>query len=141
MPDGPFEHRFLVTRIDGKHADPDTKYLVLNITEPDLREAAAISAFCTACRASGFDTLADDLWGRIKEARLRVLQSGRFTVGMRVRDLRDGTFATVVEVDLEEGIGIIFDPIVDPDDAANTIDTDRTFYCNYWDLEIVEPAP
>jgi hypothetical protein len=61
MVDGKLENRYIVTHKDGVEVDPNKQYFVIELTNPDEREAAAISAFCDKADKTSYPFLAHDI--------------------------------------------------------------------------------
>lgn len=61
MADGALKNRYIVTHKDGVGVDPNKQYFVIELTNPDEREAAAISAFCDKAEKTGYPFLAQDI--------------------------------------------------------------------------------
>ena len=61
MPDGSLTNRYVIIMKDGVPVDSDKQYLVLDISNPDTRELAALYAFIDRCYATGYTQLATDL--------------------------------------------------------------------------------
>lgn len=61
MKDGALVDRYTITHKDGKPVDPEKLYFVLDLSDPDVRERAAMEAFIAACERTGYPELASDL--------------------------------------------------------------------------------
>jgi hypothetical protein len=61
MADGKLENRYIVTHKDGVEVDPNKQYFVIELTNPEEREAAAISAFCDKAEKTGYPFLAEEI--------------------------------------------------------------------------------
>lgn len=66
MKDGQLQSRYTITHKDGKPINPEKRYLVLDMSDPDEREEQAIAAFIDACRAGGYPELAKSIFDALK---------------------------------------------------------------------------
>lgn len=61
MQDGPLQERYTITHKDGLPLPPHKRFFVLDLSDPDPRERAALLAFITEAERTGYEALAASL--------------------------------------------------------------------------------
>jgi len=100
MEDGTLINLYTVTRND-KPTDPNKRYFVLDLSTPDVRDYAALSAYAHACEVTGYTQLAGSLNAELAHARRE--GAARYTAGQKVRIIGWDEEATIDRIDAETG--------------------------------------
>lgn len=92
-----FYTKYTITHNDGKPVDSNEKFLVISLTNPDAREAYAVSAFATMCRITGYMELGADLLNLLFPAYAPINQS-RYVIwdGLKLGPFSEGVAKQLV---------------------------------------------